>query len=119
MYSSVEYDGFYDASRARQIAMGQSAGNSDVLNEINALQSAIDTAAAGSNLEAIIVGTTTMTASASFFASWNDPFNNETSTDKLNRAKMDAVVNYFSRLGYTIKRSRVGVTDAFQWTITW
>ena len=119
MSSLTHYDGFYDAAQARLIAMGQASGNSDVLTEVNAIQAAIDTAAASSNLEAVISGTTTMTSSASFFASWNDPYNNETSTDRLNRAKMNHVVNYFTRLGYGVKRTRVGTTDAFSWTISW
>lgn len=119
MTSLVEYDGFYGAARARQIAMGQASGNSDVLTEINALQGLIDTAAASSNLEVIVAGTTTMTSSASFFDSWNDRFNNDTATDELNRAKMNAVINYFSRIGYVIKRFRTGTTNAFEWKISW
>lgn len=115
----LEYDGFYGAAQARRIAMGQAAGNSDVLNEINALQNLIDTAAATSNLEVIVTGVTTMTSSTSFFGSFNDPFNNDTATDKLNRAKMNEVINYFSRIGYVIKRNRVGTTDFFEWKISW
>lgn len=115
----MEYDGFYGAARARQIAMGQASGNSDVLTEINAIQGLIDSAAASSNLEVVVSGATTMTNSQSFFDSWNDPFNNDTATDKLNRAKMNAVINYFSRIGYVIKRGRVGTTSLFEWTIQW
>lgn len=119
MTTLVEYDGFYGAARARQIAMGQASGNSDVLAEINALQRLIDAAAASSDLEVIVTGATAMTTSASFFDSWNDPYNNDTSIDRLNRAKMNAVVNYFSRIGYVVKRNRVGVTSAFEWKIQW
>lgn len=119
MTTLLEYDGFYDAARARQIALGQASGNSDVLTEINALQGLIDSAAASSNLQVIVTGITPMTNSNSFFFSWNDPFNNDTATDRLNRAKMDAVINYFTRLGFYVKRKRVGITDFFEWSIEW
>lgn len=119
MTSLVEYDGFYDAARARQIAMGQSSGNSDVLTEINDLQGLVDSAAASGTLETIVAGITTMTSSASFFDSWNDPYNNDTPVDQLNRVKMNYVVNYFSRMGYTIRRNRIGLSNTFEWRIKW
>jgi len=114
-----EYDGFVDAARARQIAMGQASGNTDVLLEINDLQKLIVAAASSGNLEIVVTGSTTMTNSTPFFNSWNDPYNNDTASDTLNRAKMDFVINYFSRMGYVIGRARVGITDFFEWKIRW
>ena len=61
MGSLTNYDGFYDASTARKIAMGQSSGNNVVLDEINTLQTAINTAASGGALEYVTNGDTTMT----------------------------------------------------------
>lgn len=119
MSALSEYDGFFDAARARQIAMGQSSGNSDVLSEINTLQGLVNTAASGGNLETTVTAATTMTNSTAFFNAWNDPYNNDTGSDKLNRAKMDLVINYFSRLGYMIRRARVGTTNQFEWNIRW
>ena len=46
-----DFDGFYDAAKARQIAMGQASGNNQILTEINLLQAAVDTAASAGNLE--------------------------------------------------------------------
>lgn len=118
MTSIVEYDGFYGAARARQIALGQASGTNDILVEINQIQELIDTAASGGNLE-ITVTATPMAANTAFFESWNDPYSNDTAADKLNREKMNYVINYFSRLGYSVKRQRVGITNFFQWIIGW
>jgi len=114
----VEYDGFYGASRARLIALGQSAGANDILVEINQLQLLVDNAAVTGNLD-VTVSTTPMTTNTLFFDSWNDPYNNDTGADKLRRIAMNHVINYFTRLGYSVRRTRVGTTNFFQWLIEW
>jgi len=119
MTSIVEFDGFYDAARARQIAMGQSAGANTILSEINTLQANIDTAAVGGNITLIVSNTTTMTSSTDYFNAWNDPFAYDAGADKLRRLEMQHVINYFSRLGYSIQRTRNGVNDRFDWNIEW
>jgi len=117
--------GFYDAARARQIAMGLASGSNLLLAEINTLQTQVDAAASSGSLE-VTVGTsssatvsTAMTVSADYFNAWNNPYVYDTATHKLARETMNFVVNYFSRLGYAIKRSREGVTNNFNWKITW
>ncbi len=119
MTAIVEYDGFFDAARARQISLGQASGNNDVLEEINTLQGLISAAASSGSLELVVTAASLMTNSQAFFDSWNDPYNNDLSSDKLNRVKMNAVVNYFSRLGYTIRRFRVLTSNFFEWKIEW
>lgn len=118
MTTLVEFDGFYSAARARQIAMGQSSASNIILAEISLLQGLVDAAAAVGLLN-VINSNTPMTLSAAYFNSWNDPFNYATAADELNRAQMAQVVNYFSRLGYYIRRQRVGVTNFFAWNISW
>lgn len=117
--NAAELDGFYDAARARQIAMGHSAGTNTVLVEINTIKEAVNTAASGGDLEATITAATAMTNSEDYFRAWNDPFNYDSSADKLRRLEMTQVINFFSRLGYTVKRSRVDVTERFEWIIRW
>jgi hypothetical protein len=145
MVALAEYDGFYGASRARQIAMGQSSGTNVVLTEINALQIAIDTAASGGTLEYITVGTTAMTnstvvntltttctvggvttttvvnvlSSDDYFNAWNDPYTYDTSVSRIARENMNYVINYFSRMGYSITRNRNGTDNYFNWKIKW
>lgn len=111
-------DGFYGASRARQIALGQASGGNTILIEINQLQLLVDTAASGGGLE-IVVSTTPMAASTDYFNAFNDPFNNDTAADKLYREAMNIVISYFSQLGYSITRKRVGVTNLFEWKLQW
>jgi len=145
MASIVNYDGFYSAATARQIAIGQASGNNVVLTEINTLQAAIDTAAGSGALEYKTTGGTTMTnstvvsttttacttngittttttnviSSEDYFNAWNDPYTYGTSVHKAARVKMDYVINYFSRLGYSITRNRNGTSNNFDWTIAW
>lgn len=118
MTTIVEYDGFYGASRARQIALGQSAGANEILVEINQLQLLVDAAASGGNLD-VTVSTTPMSLSTDFFEAWNDPYNNDTGSDKLRRLAMNHVINYFTRLGYSVRRTRNGTTSTFSWLIEW
>ena len=145
MASVDGYDGFYDASRARQIAMGQASGNNVVLAEINALQTAINTAASGGALEYVTAGDTTMTnstvvststttctvgtttttttvnvlSSEDYFNAWNDPYTYDTSISRIARENMNYVISYFSKLGYAVSRNRDGITNHFNWTIKW
>jgi len=124
MISNV-IDGFFDAATARNIAMGQMAGNNLLLTEINTIQVAINTVAAGGNLQAIVgpkVGATASSAmgvSADYFNGWNDPYSYDTPAHKIARANMTAVINYFTKLGYAITRSREGITTTFNWLIEW
>lgn len=121
MTTVVEYDGFYGASRARMIALGQSAGANDILVEINQLQLLVDAAASTGNLD-VSISTSLMTSgpnAADYFDAWNDPYNNDAGADKLRRLAMNHVINYFTRLGYSVRRLRVGTTSAFGWLIEW
>ncbi len=138
-------DGFYHASRARDIAVGNGAANNNVLFEINALQIAVDDAARQGEL-AVSVGVvggefgSVMTiadsyigaGSSSHYDAWVDIISaqklNPAETSTLRRAavEMDRVIAYFTRLGYSIERERGGTTpstpgtdDRIQWKITW
>jgi hypothetical protein len=120
--ATSEYDGFYGAAQARQVAMGQASGTNVVLTEINALQIAVNTAASGGALEYITVGTTTMTnatTSTDYFNAWNDPYTYDNAVHKLARENMNFVINYFTRLGYSITRNRNGTDSYFNWKIIW
>lgn len=119
MTALVQFDGFYDAARARQVALGQASGTNDILTEINAIQIGVDAAAASGELVLTVTASTVMTNSTEHFDSWNDPFNFDAPADNLRRAAMQQVINYFSRLGYHIKRVRVGVTSFFEWSVVW
>jgi len=112
-------DGFYDAKTARDIATGGAAAATVVLTEINALQVAVNSAAAGSALRTLVVNTTTMTQRSVYYDAWNDPQTYNDDASNLARARMDRVVNYFTRLGYSIKREREGVANRIQWNIKW
>lgn len=119
MSSSVgRKDGFYSAAQARRIAIGGGSANSVVLTEINALQEAIDTAATGGALT-VTITTTTMTTSEDYYNAWNDYLNYAEDSDKLLRYRMNDVVNYFSSLGYTIRREQVDTSSLFEWVIRW
>jgi len=111
-------DGFYGASKARQIALGQASGGNTILLEVNQLQQLVDTAASGGGLE-VLISSTPMTTSTAYFNAFNDPFNNDTAADKLYREAMNIVISYFSQLGYSITRKRVGVTNFFEWKLQW
>lgn len=116
---SLILDGFYDAKTARDIATGGAAAATVVLTEINALQVAVNTAASTSHLETLVINSTTMTRSADYYNAWNDPQTYNDDAANLARARMDKVINYFTRIGYRIKREREGVNNRFQWKIKW
>jgi 3-deoxy-D-manno-octulosonic acid (KDO) 8-phosphate synthase len=116
---SLILDGFYDAKTARDIATGGAAAATVVLTEINALQIAVNSAAAGGALEILVVNSTTMTQGAVYYEAWNDPQTYNSDAHNMARARMDKVINYFTRIGYSIKREREGVANRIQWKIKW
>lgn len=126
-------DGFYPASRARDIAAGNGAANSIVLQEINALQVAIDSAAKAGKLRIEIGDTegnsTVMTNVVSgdvfreAFAGTQDSFESAFPSESYfaTRLQMDRVIGYFTRQGYQIKREdQLGNSPTtFNWIIRW
>jgi len=125
-------DGFYSASRARDIAAGNGAANSVVLLEINALQEAIDAEAKLGNLslEAGIAQTvtTTMSTSEAFREAFLGQLSNEQfaiqfpgQEQQLLIVQMERVIGYFTRLGYSVKRRDIpsGIPPTFDWVIKW
>lgn len=130
---SVNYSDFYNAQDARLIAIGQRSGGNDILTEVNILQIAVDQAAAAGNLTVNVLSTTTLTFNGVtltgspmtldtddvFFKAWSDPATYQTSPYMVAREKMDTVVGYFSRLGFSIKRFRDGVSNKFYWAISY
>ncbi len=138
-------DGFYHASRARDIAVGNGSANNNVLVEINALQIAVDDAARLGELSVSvgIVGGefgSVMTiadnyigvGSSSHYDAWIDIIGAqklnpaETSLLRASSISMDRVISYFSRLGYSIERERggtippiQGTDNRIQWKIIW
>ncbi len=124
---------FYHASKARDIALGNASGNTNVLTEINAIQIEIDTRASGQNLDAEIINSTVMTmednyvgaGTSSHYDAWSDLDSaiklNPAEESTLRRAQieMDRVIGYFTRLGYSIKRERDGVANRITWKIKW
>ncbi len=126
-------DGFYHASRARDIAAGNGAANTNVLTEINALQVEVDAACKARELMVEVEGTTVMTTAddyagigtSSHYDAWNDldqaiksnPA--EESAIRLAQVEMDRVIAYFTRLGYTIRREQAGFGNLIKWVIKW
>lgn len=138
-------DGFFPASRARDIAAGNGSANSNVLTEINALQIAINDAAKDGKLSVevglgpdatVAPGTvgSIMTDSTLLGQAFNeaftgtkesfDAFNTANGTDferQLLLLEMERVIGYFTRLGYQINR-RINPTlspETFDWVIKW
>jgi hypothetical protein len=62
---------------------------------------------------------TPMTATSSYFNAWYYPLQYSDDGSVLCRSRMDAVIRYFSALGFRVKRERVGITNFFQWMISW
>lgn len=118
------YDGFYDARTARASAVGANTTDSDVLTEINVLQIAVNTAVIAGSLrvEVDAASTSPMTTSDLYYNALTDldnPDNAIADTYKVARVKMDKVINYFSRLGYTISRNLDAGTTRMAWEIKW
>lgn len=117
--TGVGFTDFYDASTARQIAMGGGASMAAILEEINAIKTGIDTGAAAGALSFTLTNDSTMTSSSVYYNAWANPAQYQDDADKLARARMDAVVTYFSRLGYTISRQREDTENRFEWVVKW
>ena len=139
-------DGFYHASRARDIAVGNGSANTNVLTEINILQESIDAAARAGKLnldtEKGVDGTgttpvvTVMTTiddyggsvpgASSHYDAWFDLDQSiklqpdEESTLKRAQVEMDRVIAYFTRLGYSIRREQQDAGgNVLRWIINW
>lgn len=126
-------DGFYHASRARDIAAGNGAANTNVLTEINALQVDIDAACKARDLSVEVAGTTVMTTADDYAgagtSSHYDAWNNldqaissnptEESAIRLAQIEMDRVIAYFTRLGYSIRREQDGFLNVIKWVVKW
>lgn len=112
------FSDFYDASQARDISMGGGAPLGVVLTEINYIKEQIDTTTP-TGLSVTIAGATTMTNSTPYFNAWNDVVTYSDDASTLYRMRMDAVIKYFSALGYRVQRLRVGTTNFFEWIVSW
>lgn len=126
-------DGFYHASRARDIAVGNGSGNTNALTEINFLQVDIDTQAKAGDLQTEVTGVTVMTTAdnydgvgtSSHYDAWADLSGRikaaPTKESELRRAaiEMERVIAYFTRLGYTIRREQDGTNNILKWAIRW
>ncbi len=121
-------DHFYDAKTAREIAIGaRASAHSIVLVEINALQLAIDNAVVTNVLRVEVVNSTDITSNVGvdYFTAWNEIASTDPNSALYDpnaapaRERMNRVINYFTRLGYTIKREREGTTNRFKWVIIW
>jgi hypothetical protein len=126
-------DGFYPASRARDIAVGNGASDNDVLVEINNLQLAIDGAARGENL-IIAIGisesnATPMTDAVTGPTYREAAFGTDNSfealfpgqTRSIYQARMNRVIGYLTRLGYAVRREdqTSASPTTFNWVIQW
>lgn len=126
-------DGFYHASRARDIAAGNGSANTNVLTEINYLQENIDTQAKAQELQTEVINATVMTmadgyagvGTSSHYDAWND-FDSaiklnptEESTLRLASVEMERVIAYFTRLGYSIRREQDGINNRIKWVVKW
>jgi hypothetical protein len=116
---SVLFSDFFDAAQARNIAQGGGAPLGIILTEINYIKAQIDATAPLGALSVTVANATDMTNSTDYFNAWNDPLTYNDDPSVLARARMDAVIRYFSSLGYRIQRKRVGTTNFFQWTVSW
>jgi hypothetical protein len=126
-------DGFYPAPRARDIAAGDGAANSEVLLEINSLQIAVDAAAKTGQLtievgisESNATGMTDAVTGPIFreaFVGTAESFASAYPSDnfQLRKVQMERVIGYFTRLGYSIKRvdQTTGSPATFNWVINW
>lgn len=126
-------DGFYPASRARDIAVGNGASDNDVLVEINNLQLAIDSAARAEALS-VEVGVTESNATPMTDATTGPiyreaAFGTDDSFESLFpgqersvfEARMNRVIGYLTRLGYAVRREdqTSASPTTFNWVIRW
>lgn len=126
-------DGFYPAARARDIAVGNGAADNDVLVEINNLQLLVDAAARAEALS-VEVGIPESNATAMTDATTGPiyreaAFGTDDSFESLFpgqersvfEARMNRVIGYFTRLGYSIRREdqTAASPTTFDWVIRW
>jgi len=126
-------DGFYPASRARDIAVGNGASDNDVLVEINMLQILVDGAARAEGLrvevgiaEANATGMTDATTGPIYREA---AFGTDDSFESLfpgqqrsvYEARMNRVIGYLTRLGYAVRREdqTAASPTTFNWVIRW
>lgn len=126
-------DGFYPASRARDIAIGNGSSDNAVLTEINAIQALVDGAARNGSLQ-VTIGESEGNETAftddvtgiiyrEAFAGTNDSFDalfpNEDA--RTYRIRMERVIGYFTRLGYGVRRDdqQAAIPTTFNWVIKW
>lgn len=125
-------DGFVSASRARDIAAGNGAANSVVLEEINDLQTAIMDAAKAGSLSLDVGATQTVTTTMSTSEAFREAFLALLSDDQFESqfpgqeqqilvVQMERVIGYFTRLGYSVKRvdNTSFIPPTFDWVIKW
>jgi hypothetical protein len=127
-------DGFYPASRARDIASGNGASDNDVLIEINQLQVLVDAAARG-ELLIVTVGQSPQANASPMTDVTTGPVYREAAfgTDasfaslfpgqsrKIYNVRMQRVIGYFTRLGYQVRREDQPTASptTFNWVIRW
>jgi len=124
---SYNFDGFYPANEARQIAVGNRAGSAVILSEINAIQVAVDTAAGASEMNVTVTAASIMTTydnydgvdTSSYYDAWEDTNLYNDSVHQVAREKMTQVISYFTRMGYSIGRDRNGTLNQITWTLKW
>ena len=126
-------DGFYPASRARDIAVGNGASDNDVLVEINSLQLLVDASARAEGLrvevgiaEANATGMTDATTGPIYREA---AFGTDDSFESLfpgqqrsvYEARMNRVIGYLTRLGYAVRREdqTAASPTTFNWVIRW
>ena len=124
---TYNFDGFYPANVAREISVGNRAGSAVILAEINAVQVAIDNAAGASQMRVVVSDSTIMTSydnydgvnTSSYYDAWEDSSQYNDSVHIVAREKMNQVISYFTRLGYSIGRERNATLNQIQWVIKW
>ncbi len=126
-------DGFYPATRARDIAVGNGAADNDVLLEINALQVLVDAAARAESLSVTVgiseANETPMTDATTGPAYREAAFGTDDSFESLFpgqersvfEARMNRIIGYFTRLGYAIRREdqTSASPTTFNWILRW
>lgn len=126
-------DGFYPASRARDIAVGNGASDNDVLVEINNLQLLIDGAARAEALSVEVgipeANATPMTDAVTGPIYREAAFGTDDSFESLfpgqqrsvYEARMNRVIGYLTRLGYAVRREdqTTASPTTFDWVIRW
>jgi hypothetical protein len=96
-----------------------------VMNEVRDIEQGIIVATETGDMQTILAETTTMakaTQADSGYATAADYYNawQGTTDDRQKVLQMNAVIQYFSDLGYTIERQLNPTSQAtFQWIISW